>query len=178
MTMVEMMITVAIVGVLATIGVVAYRRKVTSSKVTEATQMIENIRMAQDAYRAELGSYADVSASITSYYPAASPARFTTAWGGACGASCRANTEWSILTVQPHGPVQFGYATVAGTSASTPAIKGVSFTVNGTSVDLSALNGQPWYVVSAACDTDGNGVPVTLYSTSAGSDVMIDKEGE
>jgi prepilin-type N-terminal cleavage/methylation domain-containing protein len=176
-TLIEVMITVVIVGILATIAVVAYRKKIASSKITEATQIIQNIRAAQDAYKAETGGYADISSTITSFYPAASPGTFTTAWGAAC-ANCKTNMDWTRINVQVTAPVQFGYATVAGDTANNPAAKGVAFSVDGTSVNLAALNGVAWYVVAAQGDTNGNGVPVNVYATSAGGDVMIDKEGE
>ncbi len=177
-TLIELMITVAIIGVLATVAVVAYRKKVTSAKVTEATQMIQNIRAAQDNYKAETGNYADISTTHTSFYPAASPGTFTTAWGALCGTACKTGMDWSILSVQPTGPLQFGYATVAGTAGQTVSSKGVSFSVNGTAVNFAPLEGKAWYVVTAQGDTNGNGVPVSLISTSASNDVWIDKEGE
>jgi len=176
-TLVEVMITVVIVGILAVVAVVAYRKKIASSKITEATQIIQNIRAAQDAYKAETGKYADVSSSLTAFYPAASPGTFTTAWGAAC-TNCKTNMDWTRLNVQVTAPVQFGYATVAGDASATPASKGVSISVNGSVVNLAALNGVAWYAVAAQGDTNGNGVPVNLYATSAGGDVMIDKEGE
>ncbi len=177
-TLIEVMITVAIIGVLATVAVVAYRSKVTSAKVTEATQMIQNIRAAQDNYKAETGSYADVSTSITSFYPAATPGTFTTAWGALCGSACKTGMDWSVLSVQPTGPLQFGYATVAGSASQTTSSKGVAFSVNGTAVSFTPLEGKAWYVVTARGDTNGNGVFVQLISTSASNDVWIDKEGE
>jgi type IV pilus assembly protein PilA len=178
-TLIEMMITVAIVGIIATIAVVAYRAKIRSSKTVEATQLIEGIRAAQDAYKAETGGYADISKSVTSFYPAATPGLFTTAWGAACASAiCNTNMDWSRINVQPTSPVQFGYATVAGTPSVTPAGKAVAFNVNGKAIDLTALNGHAWYVVAARGDTNGDGVFVNLYATSAGGDVMIDNEGE
>ncbi len=52
-TLVEMMIVVVIVSVLATLAVLGYRKIVQSAHVTEATSMVNNIRVAQEAYHAE-----------------------------------------------------------------------------------------------------------------------------
>src|SRR5476651_1562313 len=96
-TLIEIMITVAIVGVLAVVAVIAYRKKVASSKLTEATHMIENIRASQEAYKAEMGSYADISNGLATpnLYPAATPGKFTTAWGAAC-AVCKTGMDWTM----------------------------------------------------------------------------------
>jgi prepilin-type N-terminal cleavage/methylation domain-containing protein len=48
-TLIEMMIVVVIVGVLAMLAVVGFRKLVQSSHVSEATNMVQNIRVAQEA---------------------------------------------------------------------------------------------------------------------------------
>ncbi len=57
-TLVELMTVVVIVGILATLAVLGYRKIVTSSHVTEATSMVSNIRVAQEAYHSETQTYA------------------------------------------------------------------------------------------------------------------------
>jgi len=63
-TLVEMMIVVVIIGVLATLAVLGYRQIIQASHVSEATNMVQNIRVAQEAYHSETQQYASVSASI------------------------------------------------------------------------------------------------------------------
>src|SRR5277367_4008948 len=103
-TLVEMMIVVAIVGVLATLAVVGYRKLVQSSHVSEATGMVQNIRVAQEGYHSETQQYANVSTSLVAYYPAAPTYGNFTNWGGACGGACTA-VLWSALPVHVDGPV-------------------------------------------------------------------------
>ena len=81
-TLVELMIVVAIVGILATLAVVGYRKLVQSSHVSEATGMVQNIRVAQEGYHSETQRYANVSNSLADYYPAAPQYEHVTAWGG------------------------------------------------------------------------------------------------
>ncbi len=57
-TLVELMIVVAIVGILATLAVVGYRKLIQSSHVSEATGMVQNIRVAQEGYHSETQQYA------------------------------------------------------------------------------------------------------------------------
>ncbi|HEY8077461.1 MAG TPA: hypothetical protein VIF62_25220 [Labilithrix sp.] len=75
------------------------------------------IRAAQNAFKAEHGTYANVSTDTASYYPAANPGSFVTAWGGPC-ANCNAGVSWDNIEVRPKSPVMFGYATVAGIGAA------------------------------------------------------------
>ncbi|HTB75500.1 MAG TPA: pilus assembly protein PilA, partial [Polyangiaceae bacterium] len=106
------MIVVAIVGILATLAVIGYRKLVQSAHVSEATGMVENIRVAQEAYHSETQQYANVSADLASYYPAAPMYQTVTVWGGPCG-NCP-GVQWAALPVHVDGPVMFGYATKAG----------------------------------------------------------------
>ena len=117
-SLVELMSVVVIVGVLATLAIVGYRRWTRSSRVAEATNVIGGIAEAQERYKAEVGYYLNVSGTLDHLYPAASPGSFKTEWGGAC-AGCLAS--WDHLAFQPHGAVAYGYATVASVEAIPPS---------------------------------------------------------
>lgn len=143
-TLVELMIVVAIVGVLAVIGVVSYRRYTLHSKITEARNVISGIRIAQEDHRAERGTYANIG---TTYCPAAAGVyNKKVGWDPTCNAG---TTTWQALPVHVDGPVQFQYATVAGTTAMTGS------PLNSSWVTWNAPTQTPWYVVSAKCDLDG-----------------------
>src|SRR5678809_1305540 len=70
-TLVELAVVVTIIGILAMLAVAGYRRLVTSSHTTEATEMVNAIKVAQESYHAETGQYANVSAGLGlgSLYP-------------------------------------------------------------------------------------------------------------
>src|SRR5580700_12320022 len=75
-TLIELMIVVAIIGVLSLLAVVGYRKLIQTSHVTEATGMVQNIRIAQEAYHSETQQYAYLSsaennlgAQAQDYYP-------------------------------------------------------------------------------------------------------------
>ena len=158
-TLVELGVVVAIVGILAVIAVVGYRKMILSSKMSEAKTMVGAIRMAEEDFKAESGGYLDLS---TAYCPADTTVAGNTnkkfAWENP---SCAANA-WAQLPVHADGPVQFGYAVYAGTTVQQPA------NVPATLIDLSPHNGSkvPYYVVHAKSDLDAYG---GLYSQVAGS---------
>lgn len=183
-TLIEMMIVVVIVGILAALAVVGYRKMVQSSHISEATSMVTNIRVAQEAYHAESQQYANISPAWTTgspgapgftTYPAASPVRTVlTGWGAACGAQCATGMDWTMLPLHVDGPVMFGYSTVAGAANTNPV---ASFLVNGKAVALPQPSTVDWYVVGATCDLDGNGAPNTsVYGGVWTNQIFVDSE--
>jgi type IV pilus assembly protein PilA len=178
-TLVEMMVVVVIIGILAVLAVVGYRKMILSSHVSEATGMVQNIRVAQEEYFSETRQYANVSTSLSTWYPQASPSFNTgaTGWGAACGGQCNASMDWSMLPVHVDGPVLFGYATVAGPPGQAPVP--ASVTVNGKALVFPASPQTDWYMVAATCDLDNNGPPNTsVYTTSWQNSIFIDEEGQ
>jgi type IV pilus assembly protein PilA len=178
-TLIELMIVVVIVGVLATLAVVGYRRIVLASHVSEATGMVQKIRVAQEEYFGETRQYANLSTSLSTFYPQASPSFSVgvTGWGGACGGQCNANMDWSFLPVHVDGPVLFGYATVAGPPGQAPVP--AKIVANGQTMTFPSSPQTDWFLVAATCDLDGNGAPNTsVYTTSWWNTVFIDQEGQ
>ncbi len=159
-TLIEMMIVVVIVGVLATLAVVGYRKIVESAHVSEATGMVHNIRVAQEAYHSETQSYANISASITSWYPAGAPVHaMQFGWGGACGSMCATGMDWSMLPLHVDGPVLFGYATVAGNPGTNPP---ATITFDNATATVPQSIPTDWYVIAAAGDLDSVSTTGTL----------------
>ena len=175
-TLVELMVVVAIVGVLATLAVVGYRKLIQASHVSEATGMVQNIRVAQEAYHAETQRYANVSPSLTAYYPATPQYQVVTAWGAAC-TNCTSDAQWSDLPVHVDGPVLFGYATVAGLPGQAPP---AAVMVNGSPLTFPASPATDWYVVAAAGDLDSQPEPANthVYTTSWSNQIFVDRDGQ
>jgi type IV pilus assembly protein PilA len=176
-TLVEMLAVVVIVGILAVLAVAGYRKLITSAHVSEATNTVQSIRVAQEGYHSETQSYANVSASFTAYYPQSSPVgTLLTAWGAPCLTQCTSNMDWSMLPLHVDGPVLFGYATVAGGPGVAPQPGTLS--INGQSMTLPAVPTTDWFMVAATCDLDGEGAPnTTVYTTSWANQVFVDHDG-
>jgi type IV pilus assembly protein PilA len=181
-TLIEMMIVVVIVGILAALAIVGYRRLVTSSHVSEATNMVQNIRVAQEGYHSETQQYAGISANMygssAKWYPNASPnGRTLTAWGAKCGV-CVSGMDWSMLPLHVDGPVLFGYATTAGPANTTPP--DAFILANGQKISAPSPSVNDWYMVGATCDLDADGDlnNTNVYTTSWNNQVFVDSEGQ
>lgn len=175
-TLVEAMVVVVIIGVLATLAVVGYRKVVASSRTTEATEMVMNIHLAQQKYYSEVHTYANISTSLSATYPQASPGAFKTGWGGACGSACNSGMSWSLLPLRVSEPVMFGYATVAGRAGADPSPTSIS--VDGKTISFPSPSPTDFYMIHAVGDTDGDGKSCHVYSTSWATQVLVENEGE
>ena len=177
------MIVVVVVGILGVLAILGYRRHTATARTAEAKQVTAGIRAAQEAYKTEKGIYAAVSLDDTSYYPAATPGKFVTAWGGKC-ANCAAGDPdgWRKLAVEPGAPVMFGYATIAGLGGTGGGGAGGgsgAASSGGSMAPLAALRAtDPFYVTVAWGDTDGDGVPCTVTSYSTSNQLVVQSEGE
>ena len=175
-TLIELSVVVVVVGILAVLAILGYRRYTATARSAEAKQVTGGIRMAQEAYKTEKGIYAAVSTNDTSYYPAAVPGKFVTAWGAPCGNCASGDPDgWKRLAVNPAAPVMFGYATVANIGGAGGGA-GVGAPVPAAIMPLAATD--PFYVTVAWGDTDGNGIPCTVTSYSTSNELVVQSEGE
>jgi type IV pilus assembly protein PilA len=127
-TLIELMIVVAIIGILAAIALPNFNRFQLRSKVAEAKANLAAIRTAQEGYYSEFDTYI----SVTSPVPASVPGTTRSSWptGGATG--------FDTIGFAPEGPVYFQYLVSAGNS------------VGGVGV-------QDRFTAEAASDVDGDG---------------------
>jgi len=169
-TLIELMIVVAIVGILSVLAVVGYRKLVMSSHTSEATHMVGAIRVAEEAYHAETQTYVATSPDgFSLWYPAAAPGAFKTGWGlyaGACAPAAPTANCFQLLPVHVDGPVMFGYTTAAGSAATAPALNypaGVAPPPPNAPATVTA----DWYWITAKGNINGNGVQLAYVIGSS-----------
>ncbi len=170
-TLIEMMVVVVIVGILATLAVIGVRKYILASKSNEAIHMIGSIKAAQEGYKAETFQYLNASTNITTFYPK-DPGEYKSAWNNPSHPDFN---NWNTLGVEAGGPVQFGYACVAGVGGTDnpPSALGTK-----TTVPIPTANGEPWYVVRASSDFDGDSVDSVYISSNSTSEIYFEGEGE
>jgi type IV pilus assembly protein PilA len=184
-TLIEAMIVVAIVGVLALLAVVGYRRMVRHSMITEGQDMVNSIRTSEQAFYGENGAYLTVTNGLgpPNDYPLATPGASKTSWGAICS-TCGNQNAWLALGVQSNAPVSFGYSAIAGDGVKVIASSLITNkwgppSVNGTALNIAALtNGQPWYFVEADANISGDGTSWThVYGMSGTNQIYVDGDG-
>jgi type IV pilus assembly protein PilA len=169
-TLVELLVVVAMIGVLAALAIVGYRRYLNASKSGEAKEIIGQIHVAEASYKAETLAYMSCSSSLTSWYPA-SPNGKKHAWINPGHADV---SSWRMLNVTQDSPTYFGFAIVAGAPGATPPQASTKSKPNWPNPTT-----EPWYVVQAAGDQDGNGVLSYFVSSSfATSEIYVENESE
>lgn len=159
-TLTEVLVVIAMIGILSALAIASYRRLTNAAGTSEAVAMMQSIRAAEEAYKAETLTYLGCSGcgstgcapgdgDLSKYYPQTSGIPNDRKWNFenpnhpdfAC---------WNMLHAQADGPVQFGYAVVMGTP-------GDALPVTGLAVQPSWPAPQDlWYVVQAAADRDGD----------------------
>jgi type IV pilus assembly protein PilA len=168
-TLAELMVVVAMVAVLAVLAVYGVRKYVMAAKSTEPVYMIGLIQTAQEAWREEFHAYADVSATIDTYYPQTTPNNKKANWVNPAHPDA---TKWATLGVETPNPVQFDYATKAGSpGAGIPALGTVQ-------AWTFPNNGEPWYVVKAVGDRNEDGNYAIFIGSSFTHEIYGEKEAE
>ena len=158
-TLIELMIVVAITGILAAIALPSYRSYMQRSKTSEAITFLSEIRQRQEAYRAEFGQYCSASAapgtaiSGGGWNPPVLPT-------GGSRTVFSTQPGWTDLGAAPHGPSLFQYRTTAGPPGTNPGVP--SFPSN-----------DFWFVAHARGDLDDDGDVVIFEVISASNRMFI-----
>jgi type IV pilus assembly protein PilA len=164
-TLVELMIVTVILGILAAIAIIVFRKYVQKSKTSEAYTMLGDIRAKQEAYKAEFSQYCQVSASLDdgNRHPGAAPMAdgSKTAWDPV-------PVGWQQLGVRPDGPVWWGYITTAGIPGQAIA---------GTNAPTVNVNDH-WWAARAVVDLNGDGTFGYYEAVNGARGIAILNEGE
>jgi prepilin-type N-terminal cleavage/methylation domain-containing protein len=172
-TLVELLTVVVITGILATVGFAALRGNVSAARGTEALNMVQSIRAAEERYRSEHMMYLDVSSEPDAWYPrdpTATDNRNTeqTFFGGTHPDSA----AWLQLRPTAPGAVRFGYLCNAGAAGAV-----MTAPVGGPAITWPTPTDN-WYVIQAIGDTDWDGTTSYYRASSLDDDVFTVNHGE
>jgi prepilin-type N-terminal cleavage/methylation domain-containing protein len=182
-TLVELMIVVVIVGALAALGVVGYRRWVGNARTTEAIAMLGEMSSKEQSYRMEMGTYLPLRADgnvtqpspdepATAFYPSTpSGGSFDSVRAPVSVANSAAwPASWKTVGISPRDSQLYcTYMTNAGGAGQ--ALPG------GSSFGSALVTGTaaPWFYSLAACNLNGaSGYPadVTVIGLSSSSTAL------
>jgi prepilin-type N-terminal cleavage/methylation domain-containing protein len=163
-TLVEMMITVVVIGILAALGMVGYRRYVGRARSSEAVAMLAEISSKEQLYFLEFAQYLPLVNLGTITAPAASGAAaaetadlfYPSNPSTASFDSVRTATtlgalplSWQYAAIRPKDRVLYcTYFAGAGAAGSLPP---ASPAVGSGLLGTVAIN-QPWFYVLGACN--------------------------
>ena len=172
-TLVELLVVVLIVSIFATIGIVMMREYIFTAKSTEAFAVVQSIRAAEENWKAQNGSYLNVSDSLdpTNYYP--SEAQGKTKRGFYRTSTTQLDKRWRLLNPVISMQVQFGYLVIAGAAGEVPP-------------EVPGIASQPgfptpiesWYLVQARGDKDEDSNHAYLVATSFTPEIYSENPDE
>jgi type IV pilus assembly protein PilA len=172
----ELLITVAMIGILAALGMMGLRRYLSSAQSSEAKAVIGGIRGGEEAYRAEMMVYVGPSLTMSDFYPNLNPNNTRKNWIQPGDTRFTNSTQgWALLNVNTDGPVRFGYAAMAGIGGQLTKPDKLA---NPPSPMPSVNAGVPWYVIQAACDHDGNSKFAVFAASSVSAEIISENEQE
>jgi type IV pilus assembly protein PilA len=170
-TLIELMVVIAMIGVLAAIAVVGYRKYLHGAHTADAKAVIVSIRVAQEGVRAETLSYLDCGPG---WYPAALPTGNKFHFHNP--AHGQYATCWQPLNVVSDSPTMFVYVTRAvAPPGNIPAAVEATWT-NWPLPNIASV--EPTYTVEAVGDADGNGNKSRFMSSSINGEIFVENEFE
>jgi prepilin-type N-terminal cleavage/methylation domain-containing protein len=177
-TLVELMIVVVILGVLAAIATVGYRKWIARARSGEAVAMLAEMTSKEQSYKLEFASYLPLRADNNAGLPSpdeAETAFYPVAAGSATLDSARTQTSIADSTKWPQGWQAVGlrprdtglyctYLTNAGGAGSDT--KNLKYGA----ILIGANTAAPWFYSLAACNLDSTaGYPdqVSIFALSS-----------
>ncbi len=163
-TLLEILIVIALLGVLATIAVMSFSKQTRKARGAEANAMFAALRVAQEQYHLENGVYLSTSAGEAATWPATP--------GRTAQTILPLPATWTALKVKlPEENVYCGYVTIAG-----PGGDGTNIGALATSFGMTTP-ATDWYYMIAHCNLDGNSARDSYYFAWSG-DTRVQKRNE
>jgi type IV pilus assembly protein PilA len=151
-TLVEVMVVVAMVGVLSALAIVGYRRWVAAAQIGETKDLLNGITLAQETYNRDTSGYLSCSDDFGDIYPMTPNSRKHQFHNAAHPkASC-----WRLLMTGTDATTLMAFVAIAGDIGDPwPTFP---LDMDKATIDVAPPADRPWYIVSAIGDTDEDGV--------------------
>lgn len=170
----ELMIVVAIIGVLASLAIFLFTRHVARAKASEVPVMFAELKLREEEHHLEHDRYLSTGANDDDYFPSASaPGKSPQTYDLAT------DPEWVALKVHPDKTELYCvYVAIAGPGGDDgnvgPKASGAPFDLGG-ALDIPATD---WFYLMAECDLDGDGTPSIHFALADTEGTIVSNPGE
>jgi len=170
----ELMIVVAIVGILASLAVFMFTRHVAQAKASEVPVMFAELKIREQQYHLENEQYLSTGANDDDYFPSATPPGKDPQTYNLSG------TPWQTLKVHPDKTQLYCvYVAIAGAANDDtnvgPKASGAPFNLGTARLLIPAIN---WFYLMAECDFDGDGITAKYFTLSDTEGTIVQNPGE
>jgi prepilin-type N-terminal cleavage/methylation domain-containing protein len=164
-TLIEIIVAVALIGILAAIAVVKFGKQARKSRATEVQAVFAELRNREEQYHLENGVYFSTGGDEDAIHPASPGPQSQPFEPQPAG--------WAPLRVKsPLNNVYCGYVVMAGRGGD-----GTNLGAKAADFGLVAAPATDWYYLLAHCDLDGNNARDSYYFSSS-ADVKVQKEND
>ncbi len=178
-TLVELMVTITILVILASVAITSWTAHIRRAHANEATALLMHIKMQQEQYFSLNSVYVDTdggNGEVGGLFPATAPDKFQryhwTPMNCAAAAPGTSLKGWCDLGVAPSEPILFRAVTLGwSTGGDLPPPSAYPIVNN---LDPN----RRWYYAVAHADQDGDGVFSTFIVTNRNIPVIADKPTE
>lgn len=164
-TLVEILVAVAIIGVLVGLAIISFSKQTRKARGAEAQAMLAALRVAEEQYHLENGTYLSTGASEANTHPA-TPTKTSQSF-------LPLPAAWTQLKVRiPEENGYCGYVVIAGLANDATGMGAMA-----NAFGLTAAPVTDWYYILAHCDLDGDNARDSYYFTWSG-DTAVQKQNE
>jgi prepilin-type N-terminal cleavage/methylation domain-containing protein len=187
-TLLELMIVVAILGVLATIAVFMFSRHADKAKASEVAAMFGELKLREQGFHLENETYLSTGADDDDYFPTASaPGDSPQTYDLAASSAPPAPQDvkfpgpaWVTLKMNPpKAELYCVYVAIAGDGGDAtnagPKATAAPFSLGGADLPVPAAN---WFYLMAECDFDQDGTPSRYFTLSDTEGTITENPGE
>jgi prepilin-type N-terminal cleavage/methylation domain-containing protein len=167
-SLIELMVVVAITGVLASIAMPTFTSYVYRARTSEATQFLGIIKLRQEAYRAEFGAYYTCAGAEQVDEIAFVPGNAEVMKDSTPRAFPTDNACFNELGARPDGFVRFGYGWAAGAPGALDAASKTTYNIPDSADDH-------YFIAQAVTDLDGDGTACLFELTSVTTNIWVGK---